>query len=121
LVGIQVIDSSSTKVCDTLLNETVRASGTLFLLSGMQFESLRYDSHLFKSMGIEKCDTVFIYEAGTLSKVFINPYKDSSAIPDSLASLFEFEDRTKYILFETIDFESYGPQPKENKYWYRIE
>ena len=51
---------------------------------------------------------------------FINPYR-LDIIDDSLTQIFQFDNNDVYKIYNTIDYDSEGPQPKEVKYKYIIE
>ena len=121
LLGIRDTVIGNTSKVDTIFNETVSPTSTLFLLSGVELIPPPFSAPMFKSIGIHECDTIYLFEENVISRFYVNPHKDSSPVPDSLSILFQFDDRTKYISFETIEFNSEGPQPKEIKYKFRIE
>jgi len=116
------LDCSSNSL-DTLIDTTVSSNESIFIMSGIELRPPYYNTPLFKSNGIEKCDSVYVLENGRQVNIFANPYTVSSdtIVDDSIYLLFQFNDLEVYALFETIEYKSDGPQPEEKKFKYMLD
>lgn len=120
LIGI-CSECSNANNSDTILDTTIASQNDLFLMSGLELVPPPFDAPMFKSNRIEHCDSVFILENGQEIAKFINPYKISAIMEDSLRRIYDFDDVEVYVPFDTVEYDGDGPQPKEIYYRFLID
>ncbi len=120
IVGI-CSECSNSNNSDTIFDTTIYSQNDLFLMSGLELIPPPFDAPMFKSNRIEDCDSVFILENGQEIAKFINPYKISATMEDSLRRIYVFDDVEVYVPFDTVEYDSDGPQPKEIHYRFLID
>lgn len=121
LIGLRCHDSTTTKN-DTLIDTSITPNKSLLLLSGWLLVPPPFgDVPYYKSINIEECDSVFIFENDKLIKKYWNYHKKEESVFDSSTLIFQFEDLDVYAPSDTILFETEGPQPKEIFFTYTIE
>lgn len=110
IIGVSKIQTSSE--IDTIIDTAISSEGQLHIYSGYDGFDAGVTNY---SLNIEKCDSIFILKGNVyLNRSFnYRKYPSLINIDSSSTVFFQFENQDTWLPYDTTEFESEGPQPKE--------
>ena len=116
LVGYTAVHPESLSNIDTLIDTTISDGKSIVIVSGYGI-----GGPTFQSINSELCDTIQIFKDDVLFIQSWNFLKTSSDVNDSVEKFYQFHNTQVYEPFDTVFFDTDGPQPQEIKYKFQIK